>query len=146
MHLKWAKSEARKNSRERNRKKVETERAPNYKWKKGIMKKICRHSFILLLLGFNLVQFECLALSSLRFDLLQYFALLHSQHTSDSVVVKQIDQLSKHCHRINQINENSVQHRSYNAIAKIITGNPYIHYRNIYKKSSIYPRQPFWHF
>lgn len=42
--------------------------------------------------------------------------------------------------------QNTNVYRSYNAISKIITGNPYIHHRNIYVKSSSYPRQPFWHF
>lgn len=39
------------------------------------------------------------------------------------------------------------RHRTYNQITKIITGNPYVHYGgNIYKKTSIFPRQPFWSF
>lgn len=37
-------------------------------------------------------------------------------------------------------------YRSYNSIAKVITGNPYIHHRSIYSKTDIYPRQPFWNF
>lgn len=37
-------------------------------------------------------------------------------------------------------------HRTYNRITKIITGNPYVHSGDIYKKTSIYPRQPFWSF
>lgn len=36
--------------------------------------------------------------------------------------------------------------RSYGRIARVITGNPYIHNTNIYSKTAIYPRQPFWTF
>lgn len=36
--------------------------------------------------------------------------------------------------------------RTYNMIAKVITGNPYRHSRDIYKKTSVFPLQPFWTF
>lgn len=37
--------------------------------------------------------------------------------------------------------------RTYNMIAKIITGNPYRHNsRDIYKKTNVFPLQPFWTF
>lgn len=41
--------------------------------------------------------------------------------------------------------KSSVRRRTYNSIAKVINGNPYIHQSNIYSKG-IYPRQPFWPF
>lgn len=41
----------------------------------------------------------------------------------------------------------SYRHRTYNMITKIVTGNPYMHHsRDIYQKTSIFPRQPFWTF
>lgn len=50
----------------------------------------------------------------------------------------------------NKDNNNVVgpyRRRTYNMIAKIVTGNPYMHHsRDIYKKTSIFPRQPFWTF
>lgn len=46
----------------------------------------------------------------------------------------------------NNFNQRPNKKRTYNSITKIITGNPYIHPRNIYGKTSIYPKQPFWHF
>lgn len=45
---------------------------------------------------------------------------------------------------IELMKRNTLRTRSYNAIAKIVAGNPYLHHRNIYGRTSIYPRQPFW--
>lgn len=40
----------------------------------------------------------------------------------------------------------ATKHRSFNQIYKVIVGNPFVHTKNIYSKTAIYPRTPVWNF
>lgn len=92
--------------------------------------------------GANSEQFEkrSTMLLLILFIVLKFtFIYARRYSVSDAHVELRIENHS-HEHRIKSIQ------RSYNSIAKVITGNPYIHHRNIYSKTDIYPRQPFWNF
>lgn len=60
---------------------------------------------------------------------------------------------SQHSHPIRSSSSNNgggiryaAKQRSFNQIYKVIVGNPFVHAKNIYAKTAIYPRTPVWNF